>query len=199
MSNQDNPNDPVPDEPHVSSPDGEPSVDSSTLTLSELNQYLGKDFKDKESALKSLKDTASFVGKRKEDIEASVRASLAAESATKPAVTDPKVLEELSSVKNQLFYSDHPEYKGYADIIAKMGSNPAEVVESAEFKKVFEKGKAADEAEKTKSVVSSNARLGTPQTVMDEAVKTANARGATQEDVALVFARGINEEGASNA
>lgn len=189
--NQDNLTDEtLADASRTSAADGGAAVDSSTLTLAELSSYLGKNFPDKETALKSLKDTQSFVGKKREDIEAEVRASVA------PAATQtsPEVAQELSSIKTRLFFSDHPEYKGYEAIIAKMGSDPSAVVGSDEFKQVFESGKVADEVSKTRSVVASSARVGQAAPVLDNAIKVANATRST-EQTAEALARGIIEAG----
>lgn len=167
--------------------DGGVTVESPALTLAELNKYLGSDFKDTSTALQSLKETKNFVGKRKEDIVAEVRQTMV------PAANGPEVASksDIQSLENRLFFSENQQFKGYESLIAKMGSNPAEVVKSPEFKDVFEKVKVADEVAQTKSIVSSNGRLSQTKTIVDEAITTANARGSTQEDVALVLARGI--------
>lgn len=167
--------------------DGGVTVESPALTLAELNKQLGSDFKDPSTALKALKDTKDFVGKRKEDIAAEVKASL---SQTAP---DAASKSDVQALNNRLFFSENPRYKGYENLITKLGSNPAEVVESEDFKSVFEKAKVADEVAKQKSVVSSNSRISQERSINDNAVTVANARGTTQEDVALVFARAINE------
>jgi len=46
----------------VPASDGGGAVDTNSLSLDELNTFLGKNFKDKDSALKSLKDTYRYVG-----------------------------------------------------------------------------------------------------------------------------------------
>lgn len=169
---------------------GGENVDTA-LTLNELNSFLGRNFKDKDSALNALKETQNFVGKRKEDIADEVRKTLT------PAVdtaASSSLEQKLSSLEKQLYFSQHPELKGYEAIIEKMGSNPAEVVESAEFKTVFEKGTVADTVAQQRSVAPSNSRLAQVKSVTDEAVLIANARGSTNEDVALSLARGINSD-----
>lgn len=172
----------------LTSADGGGTVESPALTLAELNKFLGADFKDTNTALKALKDTKDFVGKRKEDIAAEVKASLPQNDSNVATKSDVQALQE------QLFYSQNPQYKGYESMIKKLGSNPADVVDSEEFKNVFEKVKVADEIAQTKSVVSSNSRLSQAKGVVEEAVVVANARGSTQEDVALVMARAINQQ-----
>lgn len=170
-----------------SAADGGGTVESPALPLAELNKYLGSDFKDTATALQSLKETKNFVGKRKEDIAAEVKAGLqqnASDGATKA---------DVQALKSELFYSQNPQYKGYELIIQKLGSNPAEVVNSEEFKPMFEKVQQADEAVNSKSVVASNNRIAQSKSVIEQAVTVANARGTTQEDVALEFAKAINQ------
>lgn len=169
--------------------DGGGTVGTPALTLAELNKHLGSDFKDAATALKALKDTKDFVGKRKEDIASEVKASL-----TPTAVLDDALKSDVQALKDRLFYSENPQYKGYEALIKKMGADPATVTDSEEFKAIFEKVKVADEVAQRKSNVPSNARLAQVKTVRDEAIATANSRGSTMEDLALVLARGINAD-----
>lgn len=162
----------------LTSPNGGAAVDES-LSLAELNSTLGKTFKDKPTALAALKETQSWVGKK---IDAAAPAP------------DTSLKVEVDSLKEQVFYANHPELKGHEDIIKAMGSNPAEVTESEAFKKYLGKATVADEVAQTKSVVSSNARISQVQSVRESAINVANARGTTGEDVALVFASQINAE-----
>jgi hypothetical protein len=181
---------PLAEATHVDAADGGGTVESPALTLAELNTFLGSDFKDTSTALQSLKETKNFVGKRKEDIAAEVKASLI--TTMQP---DESLKSDVQSLKNELFYTQNPQYKGYEGLLSKLGSNPAEAVSSPEFQQVFEKAKVADEITQNKSVVSSNSRLSQPSApVIEQAVNVANARGTTQEDVAMVFAQAINKE-----
>ena len=190
MSTQDNPSsETLADAAHVDAADGGETVDSPALTLAELNKYLGSDFKDAQTALKSLKDTKDFVGKRKEDIAAEVRASLP----VTPQNDSADLKSDVQALKDRLFFSENPQYKDYAQLIKKMGNDPSEVVGSEEFKQLFEKVKIADEAAQKRSVVSSSSRLAETKTTTDNAIAVANARGSTIEDVAIALARGINQ------
>lgn len=175
---------------HVTSSDGVGTVQSPALRLDELNKLLGSDFKDTETALKALKDTKDFVGKRKEDIAAEVKAGLQQNASNNSALES-----KVQSLETAVFYANRPDLRGHEAIINAMGSNPARVVESEAFKTYFEKAKVADEVAQSKSVVSSNARISQSKSIVDEAVLVANARGTTMEDVATVMARAINEEG----
>lgn len=171
---------------HVAPADGGVTVESSALKLDELNKHLGSDFKDVPTALRALKDTKDFVGKRKEDIAAEVKASLIT------ATSDTASKSDVQSLRDELFYSQNPQYKGYEPLLKSIGTNPAEAVNNETFKSLFEKAKVADEVANNRTVVSSNARLSHVKTATDEAVSVANARGSTQEDVAVVFAKVIN-------
>jgi hypothetical protein len=171
----------------LTSADGGETVDSGTLTLAELNQFLGTDFKEKDTALKSLKDTKNFVGKRKEDIAAEVRAT----TAPSPQSTDTALASEVQKLKDELFYTQNPEFKGLRDLITSMGANPAEVVGSEAFKNVFEKVKVADEVETKRSVVSSSPRLAQAKSTLDSAIQVANSQGSGLTDVAETLARGL--------
>lgn len=187
MSQEDPTADALAGDAHVTSADGGSAASPDTLSLADLNSFLGKDFKDKDSALKALKDTQSYVGKRKEDIAAEVLAN------AKPAPQDstPRLESELKSLNDRLFYSENPQFKGYEALISRMGGDPAEVVASKEFQSVFDKVKVADEVAQKQSVVHSSPRLAQAKSVTDEAVQVANARGATGDDVAAVLAKGI--------
>lgn len=167
----------VPDAAHVTAAEGGAAV-APALSLAEINQTLGKDFKDTATALKALKDTQSYVGQK-----------IAAAAPAPDSALESKV----SSLESQVFYASNPQYRGHESIINAMGTNPAEVVGGDAFKTYFEKAKVADEVQNSKSVVSSNARLSQATGVLEQAINVANARGTTGEDVALVFARSINQ------
>ncbi len=180
--NQDySPSNPSPDATHVDAAGGAENVNPNALTLAELNVLLGREYKDKESALKGIKDTYSFVGKK---VEASASPTPATPFAS---AQDVKVLQE------ELFYSQNPDYKDYRKTIAMMGTNPAEVVNSEAFKILWDKIKVADDASSKRSVVSSSPRLAQTQTAMDEAVRVANATRSA-ESTADVLAKAIMAE-----
>lgn len=172
---------------HVASSNGGTTVESPQLSLADLNKHLGSDFKDMPTALKGLKDTKDFVGKRKEDIVTEVKNSF---------VNTPELASksDIQSLKDELFLSQNPQYKDYVPLLKKIGGDLAEAVNAPEFKSLIEKAQVADEVAQNKSVVSSNSRLSQSKTASDQAVTVANARGTTIEDVATVLARAVNEE-----
>lgn len=140
------------------------------LTLVELNALLGKDFKDKTTALKSVKDTFSYVGKRKEDIAKELGSF--SESTSK----------ELKEIKENLFYKDNPELTPYRAAISKMGSNPEEVVNTPEFKSIFDKAKGFDSDQKLKTVLSSNSRIGVAKDNLSKAREAGNNGNLEERD-----------------
>ena len=173
-----------------SAADGGGTVVQPALTLEQLNATLGSTFKDSDSALKALKDTQSYVGKRKEDIANEVKATIAPQP-------DVASKADVQSLRNELFYSQNPQLKPYQGVISSMGADPAEVAARPEVKELIEKAAKADEVAQAKSVVSSNSRLSQPaEPVMEQAVKMAIARGSTLEDVSMIFATAINKESA---
>jgi hypothetical protein len=179
--NQSNlPDQSIPDAAQLTAAGGAAAVDE-TLSLAEVNSILGKNYKDKATALAAVKETYNFVGKK---IEAANPA---------PAEVPADLVAKVSSLEEQVFYSQHPEYKGYEAVIKAMGSNPAEVVGSDAFKTIFEKAKVADAVQQTKSVVASNSRLGAPKQLQDEFVNVANAAGSSTSDVAAVAAKAVAE------
>jgi len=171
----------------LTSADGGGTVESPALTLAELNKHLGADFKDASTALKALKDTKDFVGKRKEDIANELRATVVSNPSDVASKSD------VQALKNELFYSQNPQYKGHEALLNSISSNPADAVNNPSFKSLFEKAQVADAVANSKSVVSSNNRLSQVKSVMEQAVAVTNSRGSTNEDTALIFASAINQ------
>lgn len=133
-----------------------------TMSLAEMNALLGKDFKDKATALKSVKDTYSYVGKRKEDIMKEVGGS------------NNEIATELKTIKDNMFFDKNPDYAPYRKVMEKMGTNPVEVANSEEFKGIFEKAKGFDESQKLKSVLVSNPRLAQTKDGLTKAREATN-------------------------
>ena len=131
-----------------------------TLTLAELNQALGKNYKDKESAIKSFKDTFSYVGKKVEDIAPRV---------------DPSQFISREQYETDMFYSrnseyNQPEVREVIDAMAKAkGVSPKDVIASDSFKAVFSKVKGYDESQSLKSVLETNPRLASTRDSFQQA------------------------------
>lgn len=163
----DNTLDALADEPQLSPAAADGAVSNepkpeNDMTLTELNTLLGKDFKDKATALKSVKDTYSYVGKRKEDIIKEVGGS------------NEDTAKEIKEIKENLFFKDNPQFQPYRNVMARMGSNPAEVAELPEFKDIFTKASGYDNDQKLKSVLQSNPRLAQTKDNLTKAREATN-------------------------
>lgn len=143
------------------------STDS--LSLAELKTIFGKDFKDKASALKSIEDTYSYVGKRKEDIAREVGGS------------NEILASELKQIKENMFFDKNPDYAPYRGLMSKMGGNPEEVANSPEFKNIFEKAVGFDANQNLKSVLVSNQRLASSK---DNLTKAREAQQSGNSELA---------------
>lgn len=160
--------DTLPEVADVTTPDGEQgTVDTvvETLTLEELNEHLGKRFKTKEGALKSLKDTYSFVGKPKEATST----------------------EDVQSLKTEMFFLKNPDYAGkmkpVLETFAKAnGISLEEASQLKDFKETHEAYKLLENQKTT--VMPSSARQAVPK---DRDTRVANARGDATEMAKIVL------------
>ena len=159
----------LPDASQLNAPGSEPTVGSvpaapaataptqtvEALSLAEINASLGKQFPTKEAAIKAFKDTFSYVGKKKEDIEREVRANVQADSRID------QLAKELEAERKERFFDRNPQYADPAvrKFIEKVGGNPQDVVNSEEFKGIFNKVVEYDKSAKLKTVLESNPRL----------------------------------------
>lgn len=183
MPPENNPSGAQAGETHVISPaaqenvgSGTPSADS--ISLEELNTFLGKNFTSKDLALKSIKDTNSYVGMKKEDMEKEINTRNANN------VDNQALAKQIEEMRKDNFYRDNPAYATpeIRSFIEKMGSNPSEVVADVNFKAVFEKVKGYDETQKLRTVLDSNPRLATSRDALTKASE-AIAGGARIEQV----------------
>lgn len=200
-----NPSVPIPDAPQLSAAaEGGENVSEETVSLHQLvNSELGLNYPDDRAALQGLKETRSYVGKvgqilpyfdraREQGIPTSklleamdniVNGQPAPQQA--PAAPDTDRFVTKDELNRQLFYKDHTEYQPYQPIIdamaATQGKRPDEVVQDAAFKSVFEQAQGFKEAEKSKSVLQTNSRLGAAADTMTkaaEALKTGDIASA---------------------
>jgi hypothetical protein len=160
--------------------------DTPKMTLEELNDYLGKNFKDKETALKSLKDTYSYVGKKKEDIAAEVLSKVQ---------TDGQVdtlAKELEEMRKERFFDKNPQYAepSIRKLIDSLGGSPSEVVNREEFKSVFDKVSSYEESAKLKTVLEGNSRLAESRTSLEKAVELKKS-GANADAYEAVIAKAV--------
>ena len=180
MENDDITIDPLVDAKDVIAPDGgeavkdvtDTKVTEDSLTLEALNKELGKDFPSMEAALKSVKDTNSYVGKRQEKV---------VEEAAKSVNED--VLQELKNATEQIeilaednFYAKNPQYVPMKDMIRELGGNPEVVVQSEAFKGVFAKVEGYEKNQGASNVLKSNPRITEARDSMEKA-RTLSSEG----------------------
>lgn len=114
MENENISEDAVTGEDGVTSPEGSTTV-SDNIGLKELNEIYGTEFKTKEDALKSIKETKNFVGKRKEDFIAEAKQKILAEIGDRGIDTSNFVTK--SELEKEKFYAGNPNLKGLETII----------------------------------------------------------------------------------
>jgi hypothetical protein len=171
-----------------------------------MSQITGKNFPTDEAAAKSLKDTYAFVGgagmkaqKLMNDLKVKLQKdesgvlNLMENLATNPNpyqapanASDLTVFNEIAGLKKQVeessFYDERPELKEYRSIIGDLrdqtGKPIREVVELPAVKILVEKARSFDTAERSRSVLHSNPKLGQVRDKISEA-REAAGRGDT--------------------
>lgn len=147
--------------------DSQPTKEVENLSLEELNKFLGKNYPNKDTALKSLKDTFSYVGKKKDTV-------------VKEAFDENKFISR-EQYEEDMFFSkrqelSNPEIKDVLKSMAK--ANNVTVQEAAEldsFKKVFGAFKGYSETQNLKSVLETNPRIAQTKSTMQEAREALNS------------------------
>lgn len=143
-------------------------------------EELGKEYNSDEDAAKALKQLNSYVGeygevkKLAEEKGVNLKDAIA-KAGQKPVDTSSDFVSK-EQYEQDLFYSNNKGYEPLKEVIgalsAKEGKSAAEVVETDAFKAIFEKYQKGDEVDKSKSVITSNPRLGV---VKDGVEKSQNA------------------------
>jgi hypothetical protein len=123
-----------------------PSGDGSTLTLAEINDLLGKQYKDKATALKSLKDMSSMAGKaadlsgRKDDQEIST------------------LKAEMEAIRLDSWFTKNPEHEPNRKILAALAkANNTTIEKAVELEEYQEISKRTSKPER-RTVVDSKSR-----------------------------------------
>ena len=169
----------------------------------QLGKALGKEFPDDETALKSVKDTFSFVGEigNIKELKSAMGqlqkvfntdqkgVLLKVDEIVKTGGTgkiDPTKFVSKEDFDRSSFYLNNPNYKPYNRLIetyqkANPDKSREEVVEMDDFKEDFDKIKAHDEAEGSKSVLKSSSRLGK---VTDKISEAREAQGKGDQPTA---------------
>ena len=161
------------------------SENESAVGLRELvKQATGREYSTDEAALKGISETFKMVGKRVEP------------QVVEKTVVDPEILSKVNSLEKALqettFYAQNPEYntEDFKSLVKLTGKSPSELVSSDDFKTLYEKAKAYNEIEQSKSVLHSNSRLGQVTdkfTQAKEALKTGNDAVAKSTAVSAVI------------
>lgn len=199
----------VPEVPLESTPEGV-SADESQIQLEKLNELLGKEFKDVDTALKSVKDTFNFVGKRDEisqtvkqvaeatgktedDVLESLKSLMSQPTPAPESKQDPRASDDNFISKEQYledkFFDKNTELAGLKDYIKplKMSSPEFQAMSWDEFaqtesvSKLKETFSGYEEANSKKSVVESNPRLGA---ITDKFTKAREAQAAGDDATA---------------
>lgn len=166
-----------------------PTQPVEALTLAEINASLGKNFPTKESAIKAFKDTFSYVGKKREDIEKEVRANVQTDDRIS------KLAQELEVERKERFYDRNPQYADPAvrKLIDSIGGNPSDVVNREEFKQVFEKVSGFDKSQKLKTVLESNPRITSSRDNLTKASEIRNKTGQVNHEVEKLAVNAVKE------
>lgn len=181
------------DESHVNSPDEEGTAQSvpasDAMTLSEINALTGKNFPSKEAFLKSYKDTISYVGKKREDVEREVLSKIDNSSKID------QLAKELEQERIERFYDRNPQYADTTirKFIESTGKKPSEVVDTPEFKSIFEKISGYDESQKLKTVLESNPRLASSRDSITRARELASKQDRPSEEVENLLVNAVKD------
>jgi hypothetical protein len=161
-----------------------------SLSLAEINKLTGKNFPSRESALKSITDTFSYVGKKRDDVAREVKAEISASD-----VTD-KLARELEEMRKERFFDRNPKYAepSVRKLLERIGGNPEQVVDSPEFKTLFEKVSGYDESQKLKTVLGSNPRIAASRDSLAKAREiSASGQAGTSDEVNALVANAIKD------
>lgn len=165
----------------------DPATDK-TLSLDEINALLGKNFPNKEAALKSWQDTNSYVGRKTEDIKKEVLAEV--QNSQKTDI----LAKELEEMRKERFYDKNPQYSDIntRTLIEKIGGSPSDVVSSPEFKAVFDKVQGFDETQKLKTVLDSNPRLASSRDGLKQAAELKRG-GASNDQISSLVVNAVKD------
>lgn len=155
----------------VGSGDGATAVETGTepsIPLSKLKETLGKDFSDPETALKSIKDTYSYVGKAGQE-----------KAALEQKLKDTGNFVSKDQYETDMFYKDNPNLAASRDLIDSVakakGVSVREAVNDPSLKSTLEKVQGYEEVQKSKSVLQSNPRIAASTDKLSKARDLASA------------------------
>ena len=185
---------------NVSSAEG---LENASLAVKDvLSETLGRKFDSDEVALKSVKETFDYVGKAgkyAKAVQAVAKSRGVSEDeavkiimdSSQPEVIQPQQAPAVDTNKfvsreefeEKTFYAENKDYTPFKEIISALrtqtGKPLSEVVELDSFKSVYTKSQAADEMERTKSVLTTNPRLGQATDKLSQAKDAISAGQST--------------------
>lgn len=143
-----------------------------SIPLSELKSVLGKNWKDKDTALKSLKDMQSYTGKVGQ-LEKDLEALRNGQSGNAIPQINNEVLNRVNALENELWFEKNSQYKPMRPLVEKLakaeGKGLHEVVELPEFKDTFTKVQGFEKTQNLRTVLETNPRLASSQDKMSKA------------------------------
>ena len=197
----------VPQVPEFSTGEGRGA--EAAVTLEQLSAALGKDFKDVDSAIKSVKDTYSYVGSHaqyKERIsslsekfgtdEAGVLAALNSLVPTQPRTPSAPQGDFISKEQYETdkFFAAKPELENLKDVLIPLKQAQGNVswsdfLKTPSIASVIEGVTGYNELQSKKSVLQTNPRIGAASSKMDsarQAVSEGNMAAAKDNAVSAV-------------
>lgn len=150
------------------------------FTLDEINSFLGKNFQSKETALKALKDTQSYVGKKTDDFEKELKE---------------RGYLSRADLENELFFRDNPAHANNKDLLEaialKNGTSLKDAAGSESYKKLFDGASNYEKSESLKSVLNPSPRL---QQAVDRTANIQQLKASGNDDAAASEAARIVAE-----
>ena len=179
METENNPTDTAQaDVSQLNTPAGEKAdISADSLTLAEINKLTGKDYKDKDSALKSIQDMSKQAGKAS-DLEGKLRAALEQPAENTPEVKPDDEVDtlrkEVSTLKTDNFFAQNPnhaENRELLEALAKANNvSLTEAVDLPAYKGVMDRLSAP--AKRTVAASNSRVTSSSEENPIDKAIST---------------------------
>ncbi len=148
---------------------GNEAVTETTVDpLAVINEITGRDYKDLDTAKKSLKDMqaeASSAGNLKQEIETLKSAPQTDEELAK---TVAELQAQIATNTTDAFFAQNQDHAANRSLLEKIAKADhitiAEAINSAEYKSIFEAQTVADSAQSKRTVADTNNRVAQPET-----------------------------------
>lgn len=147
-----------------------------------VKQVLGKEFDTDEAAVKSLKETQSYVGSMGQKVKTLEETIKTLETNQVTPELQTQVATLTKQVAEANFYASNPQYNTpeAKALITKFGGSPADVVNDEVFKTAFTAITKTSEMDKSQSILHTNPKLGIAQDSMTKAVEAQKAGNDVQ-------------------